>query len=363
LVWNKPEIGRLFADKYVMVRFTSRDNEFKILSKRYNVRRYPTVLFLDQRGEEVDRIFFNNPDRSKYTPILKDFVGGDFQLAALREKYNRKPDDVWANLRLARKYVSRYEMRACFPHYSKVLKYDPSDSKGYMEEASYYVAFYNMRFRQNIRPLESFVETCEGGEFLEKSSLDLIGWIKDKEDPLRTSRRYEEAIKKLPRSTALRKSYLKFILSGQLADLYPRGERLARDLIKLDPKRGDLGYMFLGKILERKGDWAELLAFCREACAAYPAKTPHFARDFVFKVHVSRKRDLYDAAIELARKSVEITEKDATLWFFMGLLLEEKGEYQKAAGPLQKACDLYPDRAYYRKALERVKDKSDAGKN
>jgi hypothetical protein len=87
---------------FVNVKVKARSDLARSLEDRYRVRGYPTLLFVDERGEEVDRIV-GYGDVEGFTKEVERIRRGEGTLPALREAHEAAPGDVDAALAYAGK--------------------------------------------------------------------------------------------------------------------------------------------------------------------------------------------------------------------------------------------------------------------
>ena len=90
--------------------------------KKYRVRGYPTILFLNSSGNEIDRIVgYRPPD--EFLAELVRIKSGTNTLSSLQSKYLGNMDDPSLELTLAEKYIDLNVKDSAEKHLKNTLKY------------------------------------------------------------------------------------------------------------------------------------------------------------------------------------------------------------------------------------------------
>lgn len=96
--------------------------ETKPLSKQFHVGGIPTVIVIDAKGQEVDRIIGYEDDRSAWLKTLLAYLYGIDTIEDLHNRYAAKPDLAMAHL-LAQKYLDRGDGAASLVWVEKARTY------------------------------------------------------------------------------------------------------------------------------------------------------------------------------------------------------------------------------------------------
>jgi len=91
----------------------------KELATAYRDTGYPTVLFLDETGKEVDRIVGYLP-MPEFLERLKSYADGTGTVAGMEKALSVTPDDFALRYRLAEKFFAREEPEKALPHLRKL---------------------------------------------------------------------------------------------------------------------------------------------------------------------------------------------------------------------------------------------------
>lgn len=92
-VFPQKKMGDYFNEKFVNLKVDMEKGEGPELGKRFEVRAYPTFLFLDAEGEEVNRIVGGDPDVDRFLAQVKRGMEGK-GVAAMEARYDEGERDT-----------------------------------------------------------------------------------------------------------------------------------------------------------------------------------------------------------------------------------------------------------------------------
>ena len=128
------------ADKYVWLKLnTETDANGMRMQKEFSIADYPTILVLDGKGAEIDRIaqFMPSPQFRKSVASMLDSPD---TLASLKKAAEDQPHSVSARYSLAEKYLSRNNYAKAAPEFQKVIDLDPENREGKTDLGQYNLA-------------------------------------------------------------------------------------------------------------------------------------------------------------------------------------------------------------------------------
>ena len=100
------------------------------VTKAYEVRVYPTVLFLDPGGKPLHMVLGPRPPDA-FAPILKQVV----ELPALMVAQNHKPNDLEANFALGNAFALLGQMKRGAPYLERAADLAPNNENGRLSQA------------------------------------------------------------------------------------------------------------------------------------------------------------------------------------------------------------------------------------
>lgn len=121
MVWQDKHVGEYINDRFISLRFTSRDDEYKKVRAEYKLKVLPTALLLNADGTEIERICGFDGQKDPYIQTFKDFTEGKNTLRVLLSQHKASPDDPEMNYRVAKRYVDRREEDQAPPYFVKVV--------------------------------------------------------------------------------------------------------------------------------------------------------------------------------------------------------------------------------------------------
>lgn len=136
--WCKVLDAQTFGDarvqkelaQLVLVKINAEKGEGVELRKRFKVRGFPAVIFVDAEGQEVDRVAgFVKPE--PFLERLAEIRAGTNTFGGLRARAKAQPDDVDVAKLLADKYLERGEFPEAMRLYDEILAKDPEDRSGH----------------------------------------------------------------------------------------------------------------------------------------------------------------------------------------------------------------------------------------
>jgi tetratricopeptide (TPR) repeat protein len=150
--YSKKEVAQFMAKGFVPLKIDAEKGKGPELAKRYGVNGFPTLVIVDPKGEEVDRIVgFRPPDQfvAELQPILEGKSFGELK---------KKADtDLEAAVALGKKYEERGDLTKAAELYQRVLASQAAGPalKEAAEGRLVIIAFSKSRGK-DLAPLEKF---------------------------------------------------------------------------------------------------------------------------------------------------------------------------------------------------------------
>jgi len=354
LVFQDKQAGEFLNSRFLCLRVIGNKGEGKEIRETYNVTVYPTVLFLNSNGEELDRICGFDDDKDAWLQTTTDYLNGKNILNDILSKVEKEPANADFNFQLAKKYVDRWEGEKAFPYYAKVIELDPNDEKGYKTESTFQIALYEGRYNKNIEPLQKFLAGSTNEKFLDKGYNNLIRYYKYMmRDTIKIIQTYEEALKKMPANTNWMNSYAEDIFQTKVKKLYDRGAELAQEAIALKPDKR-WGYINLAHYYENTDNINKLLEHYEETLKILP-EDARIMSSYAWAIHKHKIEHKYEQGLKLAQKAVEIDPSPGK-WDTLAWLNLDLGNKQQAIKAIKKAIELNPDSDHYKENMKKIEE-------
>lgn len=123
-IFQDTTISRFINEKFVSLKINAEKEDGIKLGKKYQLpQAYPTVLFLDSEGKEVDRIvgLFGKED---YFKTIQDYAAGKNTFPVLLSQVQKEKDNPSLNFKIGKKYAERGLWKKATEYYEKALSDD-----------------------------------------------------------------------------------------------------------------------------------------------------------------------------------------------------------------------------------------------
>jgi tetratricopeptide (TPR) repeat protein len=270
-VFMDAEVAPFINARYVSLKVNVKDTLGKTIYEKYDVQGFPTVLFLDSEGSEIDRIFGYNDDPEAYFKTVKAYAAGKNTLRSMLTRLEGEPDDIDLNRAIAQKYVARGEGMKSPRFYSRVLQLDPADEKGYAEEAHYALAVVDMWTNDEVKPLAVLLNRTENEEFKRDGYQYMLKYYKKKEDPEGVVSTYKKLLAAAPRDADRMNQCAWYIYEQEMSAQYGWGTELAQEAVSIKPEAAYI-WDTLAWLHYVKGNKEKAVEAMKQAVALAPEK-------------------------------------------------------------------------------------------
>ncbi len=178
-VYTNSEVAD-FANKYqINWKVDAEKGEGIDLAKKFTVSGYPTIVFVNGDGIEIDRIIGYFPAKD-FLQTMKDYNEGKNTLPSIKAALEKNADDVEANFKMGKKYSDYGDMEKSKPYLDKVVKLDPDNKAGYTDDAELMIA----QMSNKADNVEAFVKKYPSSELVKQAYISLaeISFAEGKSD-------------------------------------------------------------------------------------------------------------------------------------------------------------------------------------
>lgn len=158
-VYTNSDVADFANAKQINWKIDAEKGEGVDLAKKFNVSGYPTVIFVDTDGEEIDRIIGYLPAKD-FLVAMKDIVNGKNTTKSLQAALISNPEDVEALYRLGKKIFDTGKTDEAAGYFKKAIELDPNNKSGWIDDAELSLAQINNK-KEDI---EAFVKKYPDSE-------------------------------------------------------------------------------------------------------------------------------------------------------------------------------------------------------
>jgi len=208
-VYTNAEVADFANKNQINWKIDAEKGEGIELAKKFKVSGYPTIVFVDANGDEIDRIVGYLPVKD-FFPVMKDYVNGKNTLKSLQTTLATNPNDVEANFRLGKKLYSEGNNSEAKKYLENVIKNDPENKSGWTDDADLYLAQINGK-KEDI---DAFIKKYPDSELTKQALIYLAESTMENNDYATGDKYFDELITKYGKNDEeVSFSYGQFLLS------------------------------------------------------------------------------------------------------------------------------------------------------
>jgi tetratricopeptide (TPR) repeat protein len=220
-VYSNPEVYNFANAHQVNYKIDAEKGEGIEFAKKYKVTGYPTVLFLDGNGNEVDRIIGYYPEK-EFFANMKDYNAGKNTFADLKKRLEKDPNDIPATLSMAEKQMALGNNDEAKKLLNKIIEIDPQDLSGKADKAKYDLASLSDS-AHIINDLETFIKENPTSPSLKDAYVSMAEtYYYSRNDEVNADETYKKAFALFPNDDGLNSSFGQY-LNSKAVNLADKG--------------------------------------------------------------------------------------------------------------------------------------------
>lgn len=211
-VYTDKEVAAFANEHQINWKIDAEKGEGVDLAKKYEVAGYPTIVFVDGNGNEVDRIVGYIPAKDFLKKIKMFTAGGDETFGVYSKTLQDNPDDVKANFLMGERIMNNEgNNKKAEPYFKKVIEKDPDNKSGYRDATLLYQAMASSDPGQIVKFIEKYPESPK----LKNAYIALAErYLQDNVDYGKAQMYYDKAFEKFGKNDEeLNTSYVQYLLT------------------------------------------------------------------------------------------------------------------------------------------------------
>lgn len=209
-VYAKKEVSDFANANQVNYKIDAEKGEGVDFAKKYKIQGFPSILFLDGDGNEVDRIYGYVPAKD-FLEMMKDYNKGINTFSYLKTEVEKNPSNIDATLKLADKYSMYSEGDKAKELLNKIIDMDGSNAGGKTDDAKFRLISFSEK-DEKAKQLEAFIIANPTSDQLKDAYVSLAEtYFYELADMPSTEKWYKDAFAKFPGDESLNSSYGQFL--------------------------------------------------------------------------------------------------------------------------------------------------------
>ncbi len=190
-VYTNSEVSAYANEHQINWKIDAEKGEGPDLAKKYGVKGYPTIVFANADGTEIDRIYGFYP-AEQFMTKMQDYNNGNNTYGAIKKMLDENADDPVANYLMADKMTSNGMEGDIKVYLEKTISLDPNNEKGYTDDAKFMLAYLN----EDPTALKALLIEYPSSEKAKDGYINLGNYYAEKDDYATADQFYNDAFAK-----------------------------------------------------------------------------------------------------------------------------------------------------------------------
>ena len=202
-VYSEKNVAEFANLNQINWKIDAEKGEGPVVTKKYDVTAFPTIVFVDGDGVEIDRITGYLPSK-EFLETMIEFNKCDNTKFALQKVLNNNIDDPFANFKMGMKVLKNGDVDIAKGYFKQVIKTDPDNNSGYKDDAEFELA----KMEQTPEKIIEFIKLNPESNCLKDAYITTASFYMESKDIRNLKKYYEIAFNKYGKNdSVLKKSY------------------------------------------------------------------------------------------------------------------------------------------------------------
>ena len=205
-VYAKKDVSDFANANLISYKIDAEKGEGVDFAKKYQIKGYPSILFLDGDGNEIDRIYGYVPAKD-FLEMMQDYNKGINTFSYLKTEVEKNPSNIEASLKLADKYSMYSESDKAKELLNKIVEMDGSNAGGKTDDAKFRLILFTEK-DEKAKQLEAFIKDNPNSDQLKDAYVSLSEtYYYELSDMPTADKWFKETLAKYPSDDAVNSSY------------------------------------------------------------------------------------------------------------------------------------------------------------
>jgi thioredoxin-related protein len=209
-VYAKKDVSDFANANQVNYKIDAEKGEGVDFAKKYKIQGFPSILFLDGDGNEIDRVYGYVPAKD-FLEMMTDYNKGINTYSYLQAEVEKNPSNIEASLKLADKYSMYSENDKAKEQLNKIVTSDPGNAQGKTDDAKLRLILFEEKDAK-AKALETFISENPASDQLKDAYVSLSEtYYYELSDLPNSEKWFKETLAKFPNEESVKSSYGQFL--------------------------------------------------------------------------------------------------------------------------------------------------------
>ncbi|HWA07731.1 MAG TPA: thioredoxin fold domain-containing protein [Ignavibacteria bacterium] len=205
-VYAKKEVSDFANANQINYKIDAEKGEGVDFAKKYKIQGFPSILFLDGDGNEIDRVYGYVPAKD-FMEMMQDYNKGINTFSYLKAEVEKNPSNIEASLKLADKYSMYSEPDKAKELLNRIVELDGSNAGGKTDDAKFRLVLFTEK-EEKAKLLEAFIKDNPNSDQLKDAYVALSEtYYYDLSDMPSSEKWFKETLSRFPNDEYVGSSY------------------------------------------------------------------------------------------------------------------------------------------------------------